>query len=137
MGLLGLTPREMVALSGRPRSGSRQVELGFSGSWTKHPSRFSNEYFTTLLNEEWMAISDREFMPRSIGKGLYMTDLDLAIRYDAELQAIAQEYASNNDLFLEHFAFAWTKLMNIDRFLGPVQNVCYKHNPSTPVRVIA
>jgi catalase (peroxidase I) len=40
------------------------------------------------------------------------------------LQRHAQEYASDNGAFLHAFAGAWAKLMNADRFDGPVRNAC-------------
>jgi catalase (peroxidase I) len=49
---------------------------------------------------------------------------EMAIRADPELAAMARGYASNNDKFIQGFAGAWTKLMNADRFKGPVGNVC-------------
>ena len=40
------------------------------------------------------------------------------------LKVIAEDYASDNNLFLENVASAWTKLANADRFDGPHGNVC-------------
>ena len=41
-----------------------------------------------------------------------------------EKQAVAEDYASNDALFLENFEQAWTTLANADRFDGPFGNVC-------------
>jgi hypothetical protein len=49
----GLSPREAVVLSARPRSPLQQHRLGFSGSWDPHPSQLSNQYFKLLLEQEW------------------------------------------------------------------------------------
>lgn len=45
-----------------------------------------------------------------------MMKSDMLLRTDAELAAIAQEYAADRDLFLDDFAAAWTRIMNADRF---------------------
>jgi len=49
---------------------------------------------------------------------------DMVIKRDPELAAIAKEYAGNNVLFVKDFASAWTKVMNADRFKGPMGNDC-------------
>ena len=49
---------------------------------------------------------------------------DLVLLYDAPSLSIVQEFASDNTVFQRDFKSAWTKLMNIDRFDGPVFNVC-------------
>jgi len=51
---------------------------------------------------------------------------------DAELLAIAQSFAYDNQLFMDEFSSAWTKMMIADRFDGPVGNLCVKDNPPPP-----
>ena len=46
------------------------------------------------------------------------------VRYDSELAAIAQDFASDEVLFLGELAAAWTKLVNLDRFDGSTGSVC-------------
>ena len=53
-----------------------------------------------------------------------MFKVDLEFKYDPELEAVAQEFAASNDLFLEQFRLSWEKLSIIDRFDGPYGNVC-------------
>ncbi len=53
-----------------------------------------------------------------------MLKQDLYFKDDPRLAMVSKEYASNNKLFLTHFAKAWTKLSNIDRFDGPFRNLC-------------
>jgi len=55
-----------------------------------------------------------------------MTANDLVLTFDAPIQAILQEFAGDVEEFKKVFKFAWTKLMNIDRFDGPVHNSCSK-----------
>ena len=45
-------------------------------------------------------------------------------RYDPELLAITHQFAEDNNLFLQEFSRAWTKLANADRFDGPTRNIC-------------
>ncbi|KAG2424571.1 hypothetical protein HXX76_014451 [Chlamydomonas incerta] len=125
--VMGLSPREAVALAARPRSPSQQQRLGYSGSWTHTPSRVSNQYFKVLLGETWLRTNSSEGLEEFAaagGKGLFMTPTDLAIKWDPEMLAIAQEFAADNKAFLQTFAGAWTRLMNADRFDGPDRNLC-------------
>jgi len=121
--LMGLTDREMVVLSGRLRSAAQMGRYGFSGSWTSNPTLLSNQYFVSLLSETWEPFG-KNGQYKAKGKDLYMLQTDLNLKWDASFLAIAQDFASDNSLFLQEFASAWTKLMNIDRFDGPTGNVC-------------
>lgn len=58
------------------------------------------------------------------GQQLYMTASDLAIRQHDPWKAIAESYAADNSKFTRHFAAAWTKVMNADRFKGPAGSMC-------------
>lgn len=58
------------------------------------------------------------------GHTLYMTPADVAIKEHAPWKAIAEEFAADNAKFLQHFAAAWTKVMNADRFKGPAGSLC-------------
>ena len=134
----GLTFREGVALAGRPRSAVLQAARGYTGSWAvgKEISTLTNAFFSVLLDNEWervpdsgtgMAESDPEYRSLSGAEGQparYVMQSDLAIRHDPTLRAIAMEFASDEDAFLEAFASGWNKLMNADRFDGPDGNLC-------------
>ena len=126
--VMGLTFREAVALQARPRSATLQRLRGYSGSWTEAPPGLSNRYFAALLgpaHEEWEALQApggaTEYWANGTGHWL---PTDMAIRWDPELRAVAQEYAADNALFLAEFARAWTKMMNADRFPGPSGSPC-------------
>mmetsp|Transcript_24497 Transcript_24497/g.64636 ORF Transcript_24497/g.64636 Transcript_24497/m.64636 type:complete len:704 (-) Transcript_24497:138-2249(-) len=127
--VMGLSYREFAALHGGGRSlGELHGEGGgFDGARTSDPTRLSSGYFGMLLAEEWEVYQvpgNGTWQYKAKGKDLLMLGVDLLFRYDAELLAIAQGYASDNGLFLRDFAAAWTKLMNADRFKGPTGNVC-------------
>jgi len=133
--LRGLSKREAVALQGRPRSNVIQKGLGYSGTWG-NSTTISNEYFSILVNEttKWTCVKDE---CKSSKGEIYMTMEDLAIKWDASLLAIADEYAANNDLFLMEFAWAWNKLVTADRFKGPTDNVCHPTFPPAPTPAAA
>jgi catalase (peroxidase I) len=125
---IGLTDLEAVALAGRPRSGAQMNRMGYFGSWnTGQAAVLSNQFFITLLNETWdpFTVPGSGFSEyKARGKEIYILPSDIALRWDANTLAIAQDFASDNTLFLSTFATAWTKVVNIDRFDGPVNNIC-------------
>jgi len=129
-----LTDIEAVALMGKPRSASQMYRMGYYGTWSWTPETFDNEYFVTLLSETWVPFTvpgsgNQQF--KAQGKELYILPADIALRWDATTLAIAQDFASDNDYFMSEFVSAWTKVMNIDRFDGPVNNLCQSKNRVT------
>lgn len=126
--LMGLSLREYVALVGGGHSlGSKHVHRsGFVGAWTSAPTLLSNDYFDTLLSETWVSYTAEGGKPqyKALGKELYMLPSDLLLKYDPEMLAIAQEFASDEDVLKRQFASAWTKLMNADRFASSTANLC-------------
>lgn len=122
----GFTLPEAVAITGQLRSPTQQKALGYSGSWSASPGKLSNAYFKALLGETWektkSAAGKEEYKAK--GKDLYLTSNDLAILKDPQLKAIAKGYADDNAKFLDAFKGAWTKIMQADRFKGPVDSVC-------------
>mmetsp|Transcript_13848 Transcript_13848/g.20906 ORF Transcript_13848/g.20906 Transcript_13848/m.20906 type:complete len:455 (+) Transcript_13848:2-1366(+) len=126
--LSGLTNREFVALMGGHSVGHMHSQIsGYTGQWTETPGVLSNDYFKLLLNETWKKVTNPDsgkVQYKASGKDIYMLRTDLLIRFDDELQVFAQEFASDNKVFLEAFKNAWVKIMNIDRFKGSAGNVC-------------
>ena len=58
-------------------------------------------------------------MDRATGKVKWTaTPVDLMFGSSAELRAVAEVYAAadGKDLFVQDFAKAWAKVMNLDRF---------------------
>jgi catalase-peroxidase len=121
----GLTAAEFVALMGGHSIGSMHVSRsGFNGSWTADPTKLDNSYFVNLLGETWEPTVSPQGYYKAHGKDLYMLNTDLLLRDDAEYLALAQDYASDNALFVRSFASAWTKVMNADRYDGPTGSKC-------------
>jgi len=129
--IMGLSAREWAVLTGGGHALGRmhKERSGFDGAWTEDPTKLTNGYFRELLLETWEELIVPETGKKQYkakGKKLHMLKSDLALRFDPEFAVIVQEYASDNALFLQDFAAAWTKLMNADRFDGPTGNVCDK-----------
>ena len=144
--MLGLSDREMVVLSALPLSPQQGQRLGYSGTVTSAPGKWSGkEYFHRLLKNDWEPVDNnasavsnaskdmgapadmvRQYKAKGKeGDDLYITYTDFIIRSDPDLAAIAQDYARKDDeTFNKDFMAAWTKIMNNDRFDGPSGNVC-------------
>jgi len=132
--VMGLSNREFAALIGIGYAiGDTQNCNGlfcrrntFQGSKSISES-LSNVFFQDLLSHTW-----QEFSVPSTGKKMYKADgkeklmlgTDYMFYQDKELLAISQDFAADDEMFLEEAARAWTKLANADRFAGPAGNIC-------------
>jgi catalase/peroxidase HPI len=130
--LLDLTDREMVALQARLRSSVLQNNTGYK-VWTDKLNVLSNQYFKVLLNDTnvWEAYTNPDSMKkqyRAQGKDIYMLPSDIALLQDPSYMTIAEDFASDDSMFRREFATAWTKVVNADRFDGPVRSVCAAQN---------
>ncbi|MFT5287445.1 MAG: catalase-peroxidase, partial [Planctomycetota bacterium] len=122
---LSLSAPEMTVLVG----GLRALNANYGGSQygvlTNRPGTLTSDFFVNLLDmgTKWEASSK--------GRGLYdgrdrmtgdvkwtATSVDLVFGSNSQLRAIAEVYASEDSKhrFVEDFAAAWTKVMNLDRF---------------------
>jgi len=123
MKIMGFTDREMVVLNGGGHSIGQchHFRSGFQGPWTHNPTKVSNDFFNLLLQEEWVVTTvghgseKKQFQDTRTGL-LTMLFSDMIFRDDDKFRAIVEEYAQDNDLFLEDFRTAWIKLVNADRF---------------------
>jgi len=121
--LMGLSDRELVALKQQVwrHEATREVDL-------------SNDYYRALISGEWRPVGGGEYYAAD-GFKMKLLKADLLLRWDAELLAIAQQFAEDESLFVDEFGSAWTKLMNADRFGGPASNVCDVSRRSSAVEV--
>jgi catalase (peroxidase I) len=120
---MGLSTRELVALSHL-----------IGGARTAYTGPFAVE-FADLLSETWelyIDVSSGNVQYKAKGKELYILQTDYNLLLDAEMLTIVQEFASDRDAFLSVFEGAWPKLLNADRFDGPVDSVC-KNTATKPV----
>jgi hypothetical protein len=77
-----------------------------------------------LVQESKAPSGQIEYKATVDGHNIYMTPADLAIREHGPWKSIAEEFAADNAKFVQHFAAAWTKVMNADRFKGPAGSLC-------------
>ena len=122
--LLTLTAPEMTVLVG----GLRVLGANYGGSdlgvFTDKPGTLTNDFFVNLLDmsTKWQPSAENEGlyegMDRQSGEQKWSaTPVDLIFASNAELRAVAEYYAlnDNDDEFVNDFVAAWTKVMNLDR----------------------
>ena len=123
--LLTLTAPEMTVLVGGLRVLNINSDKSDHGVFTDNKEKLSNDFFKNLLdmNITWKATSDDQsiFEGRDRNSNQIKwtgTRVDLIFGSNSELRSLAEVYASNDSdqLFLNDFVFAWTKVMNLDRF---------------------
>jgi len=123
--LLTLTAPEMTVLVG----GLRVLNANFGGSrhgvFTTRPETLTNDFFVNLLDmgTEWQRSEQGEDLfegrDRKTGQLKWTgTRVDLIFGSHSQLRAIAEVYASadGQKKFVQDFAKAWAKVMNLDRF---------------------
>lgn len=131
--LLGLDLDEAAAIIGAGHS----LRAGFKGGqWSQSPDVFDNQYFKRLFAYDWRSIKlggTRVYKPLcqftfdcEFGVA-FILETDFMLRYDQEFAPISLQFAAHQNLFAEALARGWTKLMNADRFDGPVDNMCNTH----------
>ncbi|MGA7918293.1 MAG: catalase/peroxidase HPI [Candidatus Acidiferrales bacterium] len=123
--LLTLTAPELTVLIG----GLRVLNANFAqtkfGVFTKKPEALTNDFFINLLDmgTVWKATSDTndrfEGRDRQTGEVRWTaTRADLIFGSNAQLRALSEVYGSSDahGKFVQDFAAAWSKVMNLDRF---------------------
>jgi catalase-peroxidase len=123
--LLTLTAPEMTVLIGGLRVLGANYGESQHGVFTKKKETLSNDFFVNLLDME------TQWKTASVGKDVYegvdsktgivkwtATRADLVFGSNSVLRAVAEVYASFDakEKFVQDFAAAWTKVMNLDRF---------------------
>ena len=123
--LLTLTAPEMTVLVGGLRTLNANYDGSKHGVFTNKPGVLSNDFFVNLLDmgTTWKAIDESkelfEGIDRKDGTAKWSaTRADLIFGSNSELRALAEVYACNdaNNKFVQDFAAAWNKVMNLDRF---------------------
>ncbi|GAA3385599.1 catalase/peroxidase HPI [Streptomyces racemochromogenes] len=123
--LLNLSAPELTVLVGGLRvlgANHQQSELGV---FTDTPGTLTNDFFVNLLDlgTTWKPTSadQNTFEGRDASTGALKwtgTRADLVFGSNSELRAVAEVYASDDAKrkFVEDFAAAWSKVMDLDRF---------------------
>jgi len=84
---------------------------GFEGAWTSTPLRWSNEFFTQLINDNYTLVYNNDNPQwQNIRNGLLMLTTDLALVHDADYSDIVAEFAEDIEALDTAFAAAWQKL---------------------------
>ena len=118
------------------------ITSGIEVTWTKTPTKWSNNFFENLFDYEWELTKSpagaHQWKPRGqAGSGSVphshdsskrlapnMLTTDLALRFDPVYGPISKRFYENPDQFADAFARAWFKLTHRDmgpktRYLGP------------------
>ena len=121
--LLDLTAPEMTVLVAGLRSLDANQGGAQHGVLTDRPGVLSNDFFTNLLDmgTVWSQSADGHYEGRDRVSGELRwtaTSVDLLFGSHSQLRAIAEVYASEDGRgrFVQDFAEAWTKVMELDRF---------------------
>ncbi|MGV8127774.1 MAG: catalase/peroxidase HPI [Methanothrix sp.] len=122
--------------------GGDAIGSGLEGIWTNTPTRWSNNFFRILFNNEWEltkspagayqwtpkggaaagTVPDAHDPTKRHPPGMLTTDLSL--RFDPVYEKISRRFYENPNQFADAFARAWFKLTHRDmgprsRYLGP------------------
>ena len=123
--LMTLSIPEMTALVGGLRVLGANYDGSKHGVFTDKVGTLSNDFFTNLLDFSitWQAASaeEKHFIGRDRKTGAMKfsgTRADLIFGSNTELRAVCEVYGANDgeERFVNDFAKAWEKVMNLDRF---------------------
>ena len=122
--LLTLTAPEMTVLVGGLRVLNANAGHADHGVFTSRPETLTNDFFVNLLDmgTEWKVSSTEhvyEGRDRATGEVKWTgTAVDLVFGSNSQLRAIAEVYGCEDaqQKFVQDFAAAWAKVMNLDRF---------------------
>jgi catalase-peroxidase len=123
--LLTLTAPEMTVLLGGMRVLNTNFDQSNHGVFTRNTEALTNDFFVNLLDlgTTWKATSNDENVfegcDRATGDLKWTgTRADLIFGSNSELRALAEVYACEDaqEVFVDDFVAAWSKVMNLDRF---------------------
>ncbi len=123
--------------------GDDTIGSGLEVTWTRTPTRWSNNFFSNLFGYEWELTKSpagaHQWKPKhDAGTGSVpdahdpskrhapsMLTTDLALRFDPAYEKISRRFHEKPDQFADAFARAWFKLTHRDmgpvsRYLGPL-----------------
>lgn len=136
--------------------GADTITSGLEVTWTKTPTKWSNDYFEHLFGFEWeltkspggahqwIAKNSDEVIPHPFDpdkkRRPTMLTTDLSLRLDPEYEKISRRFLEHPDQFADAFARAWFKLTHRDmgpkaRYLGsevPAEDLIWQ-DPIPPV----
>ncbi|KAJ5691138.1 Catalase-peroxidase [Penicillium malachiteum] len=120
--------------------GADAITSGLEVTWTKTPTKWSNQYLEYLFKYEWeltkspaganqwTAKDADDIIPHAFDANKKqkprMLTTDLSLRFDPEYEKISRRFLANPDQLADAFSRAWFKLLHRDmgprvRWLGP------------------
>lgn len=120
--------------------GADTITSGLEVTWTKTPTKWSNNFFENLFGFEWELTKSPGGAHQWVAKNAdaiipdafdgskkrlpTMLTTDLSLRFDPVYEKISRRFLENPDAFADAFARAWFKLTHRDmgprsRYLGP------------------
>ena len=120
--------------------GGDTITSGLEVTWTRTPTKWSNDYFENLFKYEWELTKSPAGAHQWVAKGAEATipdahnpskkhlptmlTTDLSLRFDPAYEKISRRFNQHPDQFADAFARAWFKLTHRDmgpraRYLGP------------------
>jgi catalase-peroxidase len=121
--------------------GDDAITGGPEVTWTKTPTKWSNNFFENLFGfeweltkspagaQQWVAKDAPEMIPFAHNPNKFrkptMLTTDLSLRFDPAYEKISRRFLNDFDAFADAFARAWFKLTHRDmgpkvRYLGPL-----------------
>jgi catalase-peroxidase len=113
--------------------GDDTITSGLEVTWTKTPTKWSNNFFENLFGYEWELSKSPAGAHQWVAKGAdnnipdahdpskkrlpTMLTTDLSLRFDPVYEKISRHFYKNPDEFADAFARAWFKLTHRD--MGP------------------
>jgi catalase-peroxidase len=125
--LLTLTAPEMTVLVGGLRVLGANAGRSTHGAFTKRPETLTSDFFVNLLDmrTQWQQSAGSEGVyegrDRKTNEVKWTgTRVDLIFGSHSQLRALAEVYAcaDSKEKFVQDFAAAWTKVMDLNRFDG-------------------
>jgi catalase-peroxidase len=132
---LGWTSKHGTGIGGDTITGGPEV------TWSQTPTKWSNNFFKNLFENEWELTKSPAGVPQWKAKGAAATipdahdkskkhvptmlTTDLSLRLDPVYEKISRRFYEHPDQFADAFARAWFKLTHrdmgpIQRYLGPL-----------------
>lgn len=127
---MGFNDQEIVALSGAHNLGRCHSDRsGFDGKWVNNPTRFSNTYFKLLLVNDWKRktlangveqfvyvdsdLDDNDEEEAEEVEELMMLPTDISLIEDLSFRPWVELYAEHKEIFFDHFAKVFAKLLEL------------------------
>ena len=141
--------------------GVATITSGIEGAWTTNPTKWDNEYFKILMENDWELVKSpagaNQWVPKGgamagtvpdahdtkVRHAPMMTTADLGLKYDPEYAKISKRFAEDPEALADAFARAWFKLTHRDmgprsRYLGklvPAEELIWQDPIPKPSKV--